>query len=259
MVCSPPAHSMARVHEGIPREGMLIRARLRCLVHSNSLAFFWFFFVAYSHAWYTPILPYMQAITEYGPVSRFWFDGKGAGTGAGDRYPVGFDMPAHFQKVLDLIRADSPATLVTGYREYGGDLASSFQSLYLFDAGPAPNSTDMTEVGRPSETGALFCRTPPRTHTSACVINPFASITVHPPCSWCLGFPTRQSPSCRGHCRRLSAVSPHRCRRPHLLRASPGKEDRADSLYSVHANAADAVIPPPSSPREPKRGPVFGV
>ena len=99
-----------------------------------------------------------EAITEYGPVSRFWFDGKGKNnSGAGDRYPVGFDMPTHFEKVLDLIRTESPETLITGYREYGGDLASSYQSLYLFDSGPRPNSTDMAEVGQPSETGTQFC------------------------------------------------------------------------------------------------------
>ena len=39
--------------------------------------------------------------------------------GPSNRYPAALNITAHFQKVLDLIREVSPATLVTGYREFG--------------------------------------------------------------------------------------------------------------------------------------------
>lgn len=82
------------------------------------------------------------------------FDGKGKAPL--DRYPAGLDTVAHFQKVLDTIRTLSPETLVTGYREWGGDIASSYQTLNLYDAGPPPNSTSVIEVGKPAENGTHF-------------------------------------------------------------------------------------------------------
>jgi len=85
---------------------------------------------------------------------RCRFDGKGKAPS--NRYPSGLDTEAHFEKVLTTIRTLSPETLVTGYREWGGDIASSYQSLNLFDNGPPPNSTSTVEVGTPSETGTHF-------------------------------------------------------------------------------------------------------
>ena len=56
------------------------------------------------------------------------------------------NLTAHFQKVLDLIRTTSPSTLVTGYREWGGDLAVSYGSLNLFRTDLKPNTTSMATV-----------------------------------------------------------------------------------------------------------------
>lgn len=98
-------------------------------------------------------------LEHYGPVSRFWFDGKGSDGKNGQphiRYPAGLNLTAHFETILDLIRSKSPSTIITGYREWGGDLASSYGSLNLYDSGPIPNTTSMVQVGRPSETGTLF-------------------------------------------------------------------------------------------------------
>jgi alpha-L-fucosidase len=89
-----------------------------------------------------------EALTKYGPVNRFWFDGKGKPPGTG-RYPAGLNQPDHFQKVINLIRSVSPNTLVSGYREYGGDIGNSFGSLYLFNTDLDPNSTSLAAVGRP--------------------------------------------------------------------------------------------------------------
>ena len=59
-----------------------------------------------------------EVIENYGPVNRFWFDGKGKG--ASDHYPADLNLEQHFQKVLNLIRTTSPNTLIQGYREWGG-------------------------------------------------------------------------------------------------------------------------------------------
>lgn len=89
----------------------------------------------------------MDLLTFQRPVNRFWFDGKGKG-GDSTRHPIDLNVSAHFQKVLDLIRTQSPSTIVTGYRQWGGDLANSYGSLNIFDGGPVPNTTSMATVGR---------------------------------------------------------------------------------------------------------------
>ena len=70
--------------------------------------------------------------------TQFWFDGKGNAKNAAGRFPAGLNESEHFEKVLRLIRSVSPPTLVTGYREWGGDLASSYRTLNLYDSGPVP-------------------------------------------------------------------------------------------------------------------------
>jgi alpha-L-fucosidase len=92
-----------------------------------------------------------EALTKYGPVNRFWFDGKGRNSKG--RYPAALNLSAHFEKVISLIRAVSPSTLVSGYREFGGDIGNSFHSLYLFDTDLVPNTTSLAEVGNPVRSG----------------------------------------------------------------------------------------------------------
>lgn len=96
-----------------------------------------------------------EVLREYGPVNRFWFDGKGQ-DGDNTRHPIDLNVSAHFQKVLDLIRTHSPSTIVTGYRQWGGDLATSYGSLNIFDSGPMPNTTSMATVGQASPVGDRF-------------------------------------------------------------------------------------------------------
>ena len=69
-----------------------------------------------------------EVLREYGPVNRFWFDGTGSGV---------VDPDVLWPAVYELIRGESPATLISPYR---GDVCASTRSLYT-SAGPAPNST----------------------------------------------------------------------------------------------------------------------
>ena len=96
-----------------------------------------------------------EVLREYGPVNRLWFDGKGKQSD-GTRYPLGLNLTAHFQGVLEIVRSVSPSTLVTGYREWGGDIGDDYHSLYTFDSTLVPNTTSMATVGKPLEGGAAF-------------------------------------------------------------------------------------------------------
>ena len=85
-----------------------------------------------------------EVLRAYGPVNRFWFDGSGSGV---------VDPAVLWPAVYELIRGESPATLISPYR---GDVCASTRSLYT-SAGPAPNSTaDTSGCAAPSEDGGYF-------------------------------------------------------------------------------------------------------
>ena len=86
-----------------------------------------------------------EVLTRYGPVSRLWFDGT---TDA----PAGINATDLWAQTFATIRTLSPATLISPYR---GDICASVGTLYTSD-GPAPNSTDTSACGKPSEAGAYF-------------------------------------------------------------------------------------------------------
>ena len=86
-----------------------------------------------------------EVLTRYGPVSRLWFDGT---TDA----PQGINTTELWAQTYATIRLLSPATLISPYR---GDICASTGTLYTSD-GPAPNSSDASPCGKPSEGGAYF-------------------------------------------------------------------------------------------------------
>lgn len=86
-----------------------------------------------------------EVLTQYGPVSRMWFDGT---TDA----PAGINVSDLWAQTYATIRTLSPATLISPYR---GDICASIGTLYTSD-GPAPNSTDASPCGKPSESGKFF-------------------------------------------------------------------------------------------------------
>lgn len=129
-----------------------------------------------------------EILTKYGPVNRLWFDGT-------KDLPRGLHLEAYWTKVLTTIRTLSPETLITGYRTYGGDLATSYHSLLRLQSGPPPNSTSTTKIGKPSITGDFFA---PAEQVGICMEEGPDGNSNTSPTYWfwhpCVNDPTCQNP-----------------------------------------------------------------
>ena len=86
-----------------------------------------------------------ELMEDYGPINRFWFDGT-------SNHPKDLDVKALWDETYQTIRTVSPSTIISPYR---GDICASTGSLYT-NNGPAPNTTDSSSCGKPSEAGQYF-------------------------------------------------------------------------------------------------------